>query len=267
MLVVWNTVRRMTIELETSLGGERRHDWRSEFRRGVASCIPILLGVVPGALVLGAQAAQKGLALGEVPLMTGLNFAGGSEFAAIQLWTSPPHIALIGFITFLVNSRHLLMGAALAPYLQHLPKRKVFPALFLMCDESWALSLADARRRAARGQGEGEGPAFSLPYFIGCGLCLYLAWVAFTTLGAVLGPLLGDAEAYGFNLAFPAIFLVLLRGMWTGFRAARPWLVALVVAALTYLVVPGAWYVAAGALSGLAAAYLLAGDASSSNRP
>ena len=41
----------------------------------------------------------------------------------------------------------------------------------------------------------------------------------------------------------------------------RPWLVALVVAALTHLLVPGAWYVAAGALSGLAAAWLLAGDA------
>jgi predicted branched-subunit amino acid permease len=62
----------------------------------------------PYALVLGAQAAQKDLSLIVVPLMTGLNFAGGSEFAAIQLCTSPPHIALIVAITFLVNSRHLL---------------------------------------------------------------------------------------------------------------------------------------------------------------
>jgi hypothetical protein len=31
------------------------------------------------ALVLGAQAAQKGLSALEVPLMTGLNFAGGSS--------------------------------------------------------------------------------------------------------------------------------------------------------------------------------------------
>jgi 4-azaleucine resistance transporter AzlC len=257
MLGAWNTVRRMTIDLQTSLGTTPRDGWRDEFRRGLASCLPILLGVIPGAMVLGAQAAQKGLRLGEVPLMTGLNFAGGSEFAAIQLWTSPPHVAVIVFVTFLVNSRHLLMGAALAPYLQHLPKRKVFPALFLMCDESWALGIADARRRAA----QGNEPAFSLPYFVGTGACIWLAWVGFTSLGAALGPLLGNVEAYGFNLAFPAIFLVLLRGMWTGFRAARPWLVALVVAALTYLLVPGAWYVAAGALSGLAAAYFLAGDA------
>lgn len=71
-----------------------------EVRRGVAACVPALLGIVPYALVLGAQVAQKDLSLIEVPLMTGLNFAGGSEFAAIQLFTSPPHIALIVAITF-----------------------------------------------------------------------------------------------------------------------------------------------------------------------
>jgi len=70
-----------------------------------------------------------------------------------------------------------------------------------------------------------------------------------------------DIEAYGFDLAFPAVFLVLLRGMWKGFSAARPGLVSLIVAALTYLFVPGAWYVAAGALSGLIAAYIQAGAA------
>ncbi|WP_343239057.1 AzlC family ABC transporter permease [Stenotrophomonas sp. GD03993] len=78
-----------------------------------------MIGFIPFALVLGAQAAQKGLSALEVPLMTGLNFAGGSEFAAVELWTSPPHIALIVAITALVNSRHLLMGASLAPLLIH----------------------------------------------------------------------------------------------------------------------------------------------------
>ncbi|TGU21818.1 branched-chain amino acid ABC transporter permease [bacterium M00.F.Ca.ET.156.01.1.1] len=236
--------------------GQATSGCNAEFRRGLAASTPMLLGIIPYALVLGAQAAQKGLSVVEVPLMTGLNFAGGSEFATIQLWTSPPHVLLIAAITLLVNSRHFLMGAALAPFIRHLPRRKVLPALFLMCDESWAVGLADAQRRAAAGM----RPAFSLPFYLGAGLSVYLAWVAFTTCGAALGPVLGDVEKYGFAMAFPAVFLVLLRGMWKGFAAARPWLVSLVVAALTYLVVPGAWYVAAGALSGLVAAWFLAGD-------
>lgn len=242
--------------IDTDGSGQRESPIVSETKRGILDCVPILLGMIPYALVLGAQATQKGLSVAEVPLMTGLNFAGGSEFAAIRLWTSPPHIALIVAITFLVNSRHLLMGAALAPFLRHLPKRKALPALFVMTDESWALGLADATERAKRG----FSPAFSMPYYLGTALVVYLAWIGFTALGAALGPILGDVEAYGFAMAFPAVFLVLLRGMWKGFSAARPWLVSLVVAAVTYLFVPGAWYVAAGALSGLVAAYVLSGE-------
>jgi predicted branched-subunit amino acid permease len=140
------------------------------------------------------------------------------------------------------------MGATLVPFLQHLPKRKAFPALFLMCDESWAMSLADAKRRRR----------FSLPYFLGVALAMYLMWISFTTLGALVGPIMGDVERFGFDMALPAVFLMLLKGMWKGMRAARPWLVSLVVAVVTYLLVPGAWYVAAGALAGLIAAFRLA---------
>ena len=107
-----------------------------EFKRGVKTSVPMLLGIIPFALVLGAQATQKGFSFLEVPLLTGLNFAGGSEFAILEVWTNPPNIFMLMFITFLVNSRHLLMGASLVPYLRHLPNKKVFPALFFMVDES-----------------------------------------------------------------------------------------------------------------------------------
>jgi 4-azaleucine resistance transporter AzlC len=226
-----------------------------EFRRGLRSSLPITLGVAPAGLVLGAQAAQKGFSSVEVPLLTGLNFAGGSEFAAIGLWTSPPHILLIAAITFLVNSRHILMGAALAPLIKHLPRRITYPALFLMCDESWAMALTDGKQRAA----SGIRPGFSLAYYLAISAVFYFTWVICTTAGGVLGPVLGDLRVYGLDMAFPAIFLVLLRGMWKSSRDALPWLVSLVVAALTYRLVPGAWYVVAGAVSGLGSAYLLAG--------
>ena len=39
--------------------------WSSEFRRGMASLMPVLIGLVPYALVLGAQAAQKGFSVVE----------------------------------------------------------------------------------------------------------------------------------------------------------------------------------------------------------
>lgn len=220
-----------------------------EALRGLKASLPVMLGFVPFALVLGAQAAQKGLSVLELALMTGLNFAGGSEFAAVRLWTSPPHLLLIVGMTFLINSRHILMGAALVPYMRHLKRRQALPALFLMCDETWALALADAR---ARGRS-----AVSMPYYMGVAAGLYASWVVFTAAGAALGPIVGDLEQFGFEMAFTAVFLVLLRGMWKGVRASRPWLVSLVVSAGAYLLLPGAWHVALGALAGLAAALVL----------
>ncbi len=62
-------------------------------------------------------------------------------------------------------------------------------------------------------------------------------------------------------MASPAVFLVMLAGMWKGVATSRPWIVSLVVAATTHLLVPGAWYVPAGTLSGVVAAYFWARSA------
>jgi 4-azaleucine resistance transporter AzlC len=223
----------------------------SDFRRGLRASAPVLIGLIPAALVLGAQATAKGIAPLAVTLMTGLNFAGGSEFAAVGLWTSPPHLLLIVGVTLLVNSRHLVMGAALAPWLRHLPRGRVLAALFLMVDESWAMALADAKSRR-----DLSGSAFSMAYFLGVSAGIYVSWVSFTGIGALIGPVLGDIGHWGLDMAFPAVFLVLLRGMWKGMGPAVPWLVSLVVAGGTYLAVPGAWYVPAGAGAGIAAAWI-----------
>ncbi|QDH15424.1 branched-chain amino acid ABC transporter permease [Oecophyllibacter saccharovorans] len=223
-------------------------------QRGMKDALPLLLGTVPYALVLGAQARSKGLALFEVPLLTGLNFAGASDFAAIQVWTEPPAMLVIVGMTFLINSRHLLMGAVLSPFLRGRKLSHILPALFILTDESWALSMAESQRRAA----SNAQVLFSFRYYSGVAGTFYVGCVAATTLGAVIGPILGPLDHYGLDMAFSAVFLVLLRSMWTGWRAARPWLTSLVVAAATFLLLPGAWYVVAGTTAGLLHASLQA---------
>lgn len=222
---------------------------QSEFRRGFIAAIPIMISFIPFSLVLGAQAIQKGMLLSEISTMVAVNFAGGSEFVAVNLWTSPPHLLLIALMTLLVNSRHILMGAALTPYLKELPKRKVLFSLFLMCDESWALSFADAKKSPK--------PKFNYHYYLGASLGLYITWVSFTTVGALIGPMIGDVTYYGFDMAFVAVFLVLLKGMWKGIVNSIPWFVSLVVAVISYLLIPGAWYVLCGACAGLFTAFVI----------
>ncbi len=227
---------------------------QQEFLRGIKDCLPIMIGIIPFGLILGAQAAQKNMSVLETVLMMGMNFAGGSEFAVVGLWANPLPVFMILLTTFMINSRHIMMGAALSPYVRHLPKRKLLPALFVMIDETWALSIADIKRREQLGL-----PVFSLPYYWGSAALLYVVWIVCGFVGSFFGNMLGDVERFGFAMAFPAVFLVLIRGMWRGFQAAKPWLVSLMVAAIIYLILPnGGWHVILGSLAGLFYAYFAA---------
>lgn len=222
------------------------------FTQGLKDAFPLLLAIAPYAIILGAQASRTGLSAPELGLLTGLNFAGGSEFAAIQLWHDPLPVLTIILLTFLINSRHIIMGAALAPYLRHFPRRKVLPALFFMADEGWAVAYSRTLKNAAVLPAD---KCLNLSYFMGACFPFWPVWLGFSIVGALAGPLLGDVEAYGFAMAFPATFIVLLRGMWKGFRAARPWMVSLAVAAVVCVIFPGHAYVLAGTFSGLLAAW------------
>lgn len=217
------------------------------FRQGAIDILPLMLGVVPFALLLGALAAQKGMSPLEVALMGSLVFAGSAQFLAIELWREPAPVLLLGAMTLLVNSRHVLMGAALAPRLAGASPRSAAATLFLMVDETWAVTLASERRG-------GEAVA----YLAGLGSVLWLNWVFWTTAGALVGALVQDPARYGFDFAFVAVFLALLKGLWRGPRMLAPWVAAGAVAALFHVLVPGPWYVAAGAVAGTAVGALRA---------
>lgn len=215
------------------------------FRAGLTAIAPVLVGLVPFALVLGAQAAGKGISPLEMAAMSALVFAGGSQFLAVELWRQPVPVALLTLMALLVNSRHVLMGAALVPLFRGQPAARVYPALYFMADEVWALTLAKAP------------PAQALPFYAGLATGLWLNWVLWTVIGTLAGALVREPARFGLDFAFVAVFVVLLRGMWRGPRAALPWLASAGVAALVRLADDGPWYVPLGALAGLAVAALV----------
>lgn len=118
-------------------------DAKNGMLRGMRAATPVMLGFIPFALVLGAQATQRGLSVIEVPLMTGLNFGGGSEFTAMRLWTTPPHIFMIVVMSFLVNSRHILWGLHLFRLFSIYQKRKLWQYYFLCAMKAgpWHLQM------------------------------------------------------------------------------------------------------------------------------
>ena len=244
----------------------REWQWK-DFGRGAGCALPVLLGFAPCGLALGAWCVQKGFSALGVPLFCGANFAGGSEFAVVAMWTWPPNVLLAVMATLLVNSRHLLMGAVLGRFMEGLPAGKALPALFLMCDETWALSLADATSRDAGGRPRG----WSFAHYLGTGITLWCGWVVSTLTGALAGPLIGVFRVWGLDMAFPAIILFLVKGMWRGIVPSLPWLASLIAAVLACRCLPQGWYVPCGALAGLACALLLpagsSGDGGASGGP
>ena len=87
--------------------------WR-EVRAGLRDIAPAAVAAIPIGLLFGAVAVSKGMSPLEVGLMSLLVFAGGAQFAAIETWIDPAPILTLAFATFLINARHVLMGASLS---------------------------------------------------------------------------------------------------------------------------------------------------------
>ncbi|SMH58795.1 AzlC family ABC transporter permease [Azospirillum agricola] len=215
---------------------------RREFALGAVHALPIVVGAVPFGLLLGSLAAKAGISPLEMGLMSGLVFAGSSQFVAVELWSKGAAGAAVAGSILLVNLRHLLMGATLAPRLAGRPKLGVGATLFLMTDEVWALALR-------------RGEALTFAYWFGVGLTLYVAWLASTVAGTLAGALIADPAAWGLDFTFIAVFLCLLAGFWKGVGSLPPWLASGAAALGVHALMPGGpWHIVAGALAGGAVA-------------
>lgn len=220
----------------------------AEVRDGVRDLSPAIVAAIPIGLLFGAVAASKGLSALEVASMSALVFAGGAQFAAIELWSWPVPVAALTVSTLLINLRHVLMGASLAPSTGGFSTAQRLTSFAVMADENWAF----AERRAA------ERP-LTFAYFGGAGAVFWANWVIWSTLGALAGPLLGDPARLGADFAFTALFIGLVAGFGRAPRTLAAVAASGVVAAGIHHLAGPPWHVATGALAGILAAYLATG--------
>lgn len=218
----------------------------ADFRRGVFDILPVLAAAAPIGLLWGTLAAAKGFSPFEAWLTSATVFAGAAQFVAVDMWREPVPLLLIVVTTFIVNVRHLLMGASLQRHLSHFSGPGGFLAMFLMTDESWAF----AERRV-----------LTVPlhpaYYFGVAMPMWLVWTSASLAGALAGRSLGDPAVYGFDFAFSAMFIAILAGFWRGPRTGAVLASSAVSAALAKQLVPGAWYIIIGGVVGVITAALL----------
>ncbi len=118
--------------------------------------------------------------------------------------------------------------------------------IYILTDESWAM----AERRAQ------SGP-LSFGYMLGSSIFLWPTWFLTSAIGAALGQSLGDPAAFGLDFAFSAIFITILMGFWKGPRTGMVIIASGLAAVAAKFWLPGAWFIMAGGIAGVAVAAAL----------
>ena len=214
------------------------------FWLGVRALLPLLIGVAPFGLIYGVVALQSGLSPLAAQLMSCIVFAGSAQFLFAQLaGMAAPGLVILGAVG-LINLRHALYSASIAPHLAHLPSRWKALLAYLLTDEAYAAAITPLLER--------RGAANAHWIVLGAGFALWFGWQVSTAAGILLGARLpSDLQLdFALPLTFIAIVVPLIDDRTRLAVALVAGAVALAFAALPYklgLVIAAATGIAAGA--------------------
>jgi len=206
-------------------------------RRLATDAIGIGVSAAGFGFVYGLSARQAGLSPIEAMAMSTIVFAGAAQFAAVGYIASGLAWPGVIVLTALLNARHLLYSAALAPWLRDVPFARRAGMAHLLTDEAFALSISHFRR---------IGRADERGYWLAAVGSTFIPWNLATLAGVLLGAQIPDPARFGIDVIFPAAMIGLAVGLITGRRE----LVAAIVGAAVAVVVALASSPAIGIVSG-----------------
>ncbi|MFJ7638108.1 AzlC family ABC transporter permease [Peribacillus sp. NPDC097206] len=188
---------------QDSLGEERIYTDVNEgqsFWEGVKDCIPTLLGYLSIGFAAGVVEKTAGLSMVEIALISLLLYAGSGQFIASGMIAASHPISAIVFTIFFINSRHLLLSAALAPYFRHQTTKQNILTGALLTDETFGVAINHAQLNRA----------INFKWMLGLNVAAYFNWFVANMAGGFLGQWIPNPEKYGMDFALPAMFIGLL---------------------------------------------------------
>jgi branched chain amino acid efflux pump len=212
------------------------------FAAGARAGAPVVFGYLGIGFAAGVVERAAGLSYAEVLLISMMLYAGSAQFIVTSMLSLASPLSAIVLTVFFVNLRHLLLSAALAPYLRALrPWQNALLGLQLT-DETFVVAAARFARRE---------PA-SAAWMAGLNMAAWTAWAAANLAGAALSGFAADTRVLGF--ALPAMFaglLVLQLAAHPRFGVALVVTLAAAAAALAIqLAAPGPWAIIGATLLG-----------------
>ena len=198
-----------------------------EFLAGARDQLSLLVGIVPLGMLFGALSISSGLPPATTQGFSLLVFAGSSQFLAIELIGkgASPLVTVLSILV--INLRHALYSATLAPFLKHLSSRWKWLLAWLLTDEAFA--MASMRYRS-------KDITHAHWYTLGTGLTLFVAWQGSTAAGILLGTRVPETLPLDFALplTFLAILLPTLTDRSTAVTALTAGILALAFASLPH---------------------------------
>jgi 4-azaleucine resistance transporter AzlC len=160
----------------------------------------MLLGVAPFGVIYGVVALQSGISPVAAVLMSSVVFAGSAQFLLAQLvGAGAPALLSIGAVG-LINLRHALYSASVAPVLHTLPRRWKLLLAYLLTDEAYAAAIPHLLA-------EPRSPQAHWILF-GSGFALWAGWQLSTLAGVLIGAQL--PPDLGLDFALPLTFIAIV---------------------------------------------------------
>jgi 4-azaleucine resistance transporter AzlC len=175
---------------------------RTEFLNGVKNELPLLLGVMPYGMIYGALAVKLGLPPALALAMSAIVFAGSSQLIGTPLMAAGMSGAVIVATTFVVNLRHALYSASVAPFIKHLPLRWKVLLAYLLTDEAYAVTITRFT------QPDSSAALHRHWFYFGAGITLWSSWQISSAIGIFAGQLIPNSWSLDFALALTFIALV-----------------------------------------------------------
>jgi 4-azaleucine resistance transporter AzlC len=172
----------------------------SEFFSGVKTVLPLMIGVLPFGMIYGILAIGAGLPPSTAQAMSAIIFAGSSQFIFAQLYALGIPSIINVLTVGVINLRHGLYSASIAPYLQKLPNRWKWVLAYLLTDEAYAVTINHYQQ---------DGNLRNKHWFyLGSGLTLWTTWQLSTAAGIFLGTSIPASWSLDFTLALTFIAIV-----------------------------------------------------------
>ncbi|MFZ0625800.1 MAG: AzlC family ABC transporter permease [Acidimicrobiia bacterium] len=174
------------------------HIDRPVARRAVVDALPLFVPAVPFGLVIGLAISESGINTMVGWSSSWIIFGGAAQLTLISLLGAGTAVAAAVTAGLVVNARHLMYSAALAPTFQRQPRWFRWLGPYVLIDQLFALASVHLD----------DDPDVFRTYFLSAGLTFWSMWQVTTAIGLIIGPIV--PESWNLEFAVPILFIGLL---------------------------------------------------------